>query len=828
MTGDPTPFTPDDTTAENKRLAFALQAAGVGTWDLDITNQQVWWDDCCKRLYGFDQADVVPYQQVLHYMHPDDQVRVNTAIQWALNSESDGQYDIHFRIHRVDNGLLRWLHCQGKAYFNADRMAYRFSGIAQDATQQKLAESARQLVGQRFQAAFEKAALGIVIATPDGQILLVNEAYSQLTGYSVEELYRQNYKQFTHPDDLPANERLIDQLGRGEIPFVDFEKRYIRKDGSICWVRVNISQLVNQEHQIDGLIAIFQDINAEVATRQQAVRSEQQLRAMINEQEVVQQQLTESETRFRSLVEESPVAMLVCIGPDMLLTQANEKMLALFGRDQTIIGRPIMEAIPELLATPLLGQYRHVVATGETHTELGAQILLMKEGQPYIGYYDYIYKALRDRSGAIEGVICTAVEVTEQVMAHQRIEESEATLLNAIELAELGTWKINVATGEIIYSEQLQTWLGVTGAVLGGQASPRVHPKDRQRISLAIEKALEKGGTGRYDETYIITNAVTGQERVIHANGQTLFDAGGNPLFLAGTAQDVTLQLELQLALEQQVQQRTEELTASNNELEAANQEYAELTTKLQESNGLLRRSNENLQQFAYVASHDLQEPLRKIQQFGDLLKTRYADSTGDEGVYLDRMQSAASRMSTLIKDLLNFSRISTQRDTSAPVSLQTIVENVLTTLEFTIRETGARIQVGALPTLSGDASQLGQLFQNLLSNALKFRRADTVPIILIQAHRVDAGDLPASVQLSRVVPQYYHIQVADNGVGFDEKYLDRIFQVFQRLHGKSEFIGTGIGLAICEKVVTNHGGAITASSQPGQGATFDVYLPTD
>lgn len=255
------------------------------------------------------------------------------------------------------------------------------------------------------------------------------------------------------------------------------------------------------------------------------------------------------------------------------------------------------------------------------------------------------------------------------------------------------------------------------------------------------------------------------------------------------------------------------------------------INEELVESTSQLIRSNENLQQFAYIASHDLQEPLRKIQSFGDLLRRGYADQLGEGVDYLIRMQSAAGRMSTLIKDLLTFSRIATELETHSAVSLGQLVQLVLTDLELTIAETGALVNVGDLPTVVGDAAQLNQLFTNLLSNALKFRRVDdggvpVTPRIEISSRSVRARELPETVKPSRAVDWYYQIDVADNGVGFDEKYVDRIFQVFQRLHGKSEFAGTGIGLAICEKVAVNHGGAITATSQPGQGATFRVFLP--
>lgn len=252
---------------------------------------------------------------------------------------------------------------------------------------------------------------------------------------------------------------------------------------------------------------------------------------------------------------------------------------------------------------------------------------------------------------------------------------------------------------------------------------------------------------------------------------------------------------------------------------------------KLEENNAVLSRSNEHLQQFAYIASHDLQEPLRKIQSFGNLLQSQYAAQLGDGGTYLERMQVAASRMSTLIRDLLLFSRLTTKQDTLAPVSLDQVVNATLTDLELVIQETGAVVDVQPLPTIQGDRSQLEQLFQNLLSNALKFRRTDfsgtpATPLIQIRSQVIAATELPPSVKPTELATAYHRVDVSDNGIGFDGKYIDRIFQVFQRLHGRNEFDGTGIGLAICEKVVVNHGGAITASSKPGQGATFHLYLP--
>jgi signal transduction histidine kinase/FixJ family two-component response regulator len=267
---------------------------------------------------------------------------------------------------------------------------------------------------------------------------------------------------------------------------------------------------------------------------------------------------------------------------------------------------------------------------------------------------------------------------------------------------------------------------------------------------------------------------------------------------------------QLSAALDEQVQQRTAELLASILDLQ---------------------RSNDNLQQFAYVASHDLQEPLRKIQSFGDLLKEQYADQLGEGSGYLKRMQIAANRMSTLIRDLLSFSRISTRQEAKNRIPLTETLNEVVADLDVMIQETAGSVHIHPLPTILGDSSQMIQLFQNLLSNALKFHRTSpsgspVPPVVEVSAQLVKAEELPTSVKPSRPAAIYHRIDVTDNGIGFDEKYLDRIFHVFQRLHGIGQFPGTGIGLAICEKVIANHGGAITAHSKPNEGSTFSVYFP--
>ncbi len=259
----------------------------------------------------------------------------------------------------------------------------------------------------------------------------------------------------------------------------------------------------------------------------------------------------------------------------------------------------------------------------------------------------------------------------------------------------------------------------------------------------------------------------------------------------------------------------SEALARANDELE---DRVERRTADLHEANESLQRSNRELEQFASVASHDLQEPLRKIQAFGDRLMTRCAGELGEQGRdYLARMQSSATRMRSLIDALLSFSRVTTKAQPFASVDLNAIAKDVLSDLEDRIHRMGGRVDLGPLPTLEADGSQMRQLLQNLIGNGLKFARPDEPPIV-----QVASRELPAE---EGAIPRC-EISVADNGIGFEEVYLDRIFELFQRLHGRQEYEGTGMGLAICRKIAERHGGTITAKSAPNEGASFIVTLP--
>lgn len=250
-------------------------------------------------------------------------------------------------------------------------------------------------------------------------------------------------------------------------------------------------------------------------------------------------------------------------------------------------------------------------------------------------------------------------------------------------------------------------------------------------------------------------------------------------------------------------------------QLQAAHEKLNIKALEINKANKSLEQSNSELEKFAYIASHDLQEPLRKIQAFGDRLHSSLDKSANEKSLdYINRMQIAATRMRSLIDDLLKFSRIGNLEYQLKPVKLNRVLSNVTDDLQLSISEKHARISFDTLPEVYGEEKQLYQVFLNLISNSLKFSKPEVTPEIIVSCQRIQHDD-----------KAYWQINIQDNGIGFEQEYENKIFEVFQRLHGRSQYEGTGIGLAICKKIIEKHHGTITVQSKLGMGTCFILLL---
>jgi PAS domain S-box-containing protein len=409
-------------------------------------------------------------------------------------------------------------------------------------------------------------------------------------------------------------------------------------------------------------------------------------------------------------------------------------------------------------------------------------------------------------TGRYVGRGATLRDLRPEIAARHALANSEQQLRSAVDLAQLGTWSIDLLHMDVFFSEKAKELYGFTGPSIdfntGIQA---IHEKDRDRVLTTLQKSLNPKSNGLYEDTYTIRNLVTGRESTVHVNGKVFFNEKGEALQLTGTLQDITEMKLIERELEQQVRIRTEELKKTNT---------------------FLSRTNQELEQFAFVASHDLQEPLRKIRTYSGLLEETSKDLLQGPALgYLAKIKAASERMSRLITDLLDFSRVSSKKELWAPVDLNEVLTRIEEDFELIMRQKEAVIQAQQLPVIEAVPLQMNQLFYNLIGNALKFTREGQPPIIRITAKRISAFE---TRQFPDLDPRrvYWAIDVADNGIGFAPSLAEKIFTIFQRLNSRSHYEGTGIGLALCKKIVTAHGGILYATAVPMTGATFHILLP--
>ncbi|MFH7019222.1 PAS domain-containing protein [Flavobacterium sp. FlaQc-47] len=665
-----------------------------------------------------------------------------------------------------------------------------------EVTQQVLARRRIEESEKRFQSLIEEAPVGTCLYVgPNMRIEIANKIIMNYWGRGPEVIGKNMIDAFPEVADQPFPAILKRVYETGEIYEQKGAKANLMNNGVLTTFYFDFTY--KPLFDADGKVYAILDVATDVTNQVKANR-----------------QLEKNQEFTRKIFYNSPVAKLVYVGKGMIVREANEKMLEILGCDDDfILGKPIMETIPELKNTLLLEKYSQVLATGDTCDESGERIDLIKNGKLHIGYYDYTFKPLFDDHNIPYGAICIVVEVTDKVYARHKQEQAEASLRDAIELAQLGTWSIDVATNGLTYSDRLIEWFGYDPDNHNFiEVIPILEEKDRQRVADAVVWALKPESGGVYDETYTVIHPKTGQKRILHAQGKTIFDLAGNPIQMNGSAQDVTLQYEVQMALEQLVQTRTEELDA--------------VVEDLQQSNVQLLHSNAELAQFAYIASHDLQEPLRKISTFSQLLESSLDEKASvNAQKYIEKIMLSAIRMRTLINDVLNYSKLAKSEEEFTFVNLNEVIDNLILDYDLLMEEKHAKIVVETLPFIEAIPLQMTQLFRNLISNALKFTKDDIEPLITISVLPVQDNDIKM-LSLSRSPLEYCKIQIKDNGIGFEPEYFERIFNIFQRLHPKTSYEGTGIGLAMCKKIVQNHGGDIFAEAIAGEGAIFSIVLP--
>lgn len=506
-----------------------------------------------------------------------------------------------------------------------------------------------------------------------------------------------------------------------------------------------------------------------------------------------------------SIMLNSPFPMFLFWGKKLkcFYNDAYRPSLGINGKHPSILGMSGKDAWPEIWddISPLL---KSVTDKGNSIWRENQLIPFFRNGRIEDIYWTFSYSPVKDESGNVAGVLTLCTDTTEAFKAANNLRESERRFREIADLSPVWIWITDTEINVQYANKELLKYIGIEhfSDFTGQVWKEVVHPDDIHLVYAGFAQAVEN--KAEIDVEFRVKNASTeGFEWFKVLAVPRLLE--GELIGFIGTAMNIEQQKSFSNHLRSEVDIRTRELADSNIKLELMNKE---------------------LQSFAYISSHDLQEPLRKIQMFAEVLMEREYDNLSKAGkVKFEKIQSAANRMQSLINDLLAYSRADTEKRTFELIDLKTVIDEVKNDLGEELAKKQGKVEVLSSCKLEVVPFQFRQLIYNLLSNSVKYSKLDVPPVIRILGETIDGSDSDDKLLITGI--SYAKITITDNGIGFDKQFSEKIFEVFQRLHSKQEYIGTGIGLAIVKKIVQNHNGFISANGEPDIGAVFQIIIPS-
>ena len=642
---------------------------------------------------------------------------------------------------------------------------------------------------ERFQAAIQAVEGILWTNNPDGQMVGEQPGWAGLTGQRFDEYQGYGWADAVHPDDAQPTIDAWNAAVRERKPFT-FEHRVRMRNGNWGLFSIRAIPLFNEDASIREWVGVHTDIT---------------------ERRKAEESLKESEERFRSLADQSPMIVYI-VEPNAEATMSyfNKTWLTYTGQTfEAALGRAWDGIVHPDDVDDVLKIYVPAFKNRESYT-LPAVRLKRFDGE----YRWHLFKGNPRYlpNGEFIGFVGVGIDIHHQKINEDGIKQSESDL----------QIKVKERTAELENQKSLLDNI-LTHSSNGISVTEMIRDDQGNVIDaitlLANDAAVKYIGLPR--EIYLkVTAKQLDPDILTSPYGQACLRTlqTGEPTIIQYFLEVTKRWLELSMS-----KMDDDHLIHIFTDVTEIKEAQLELEKTIEE----LQRSNANLEEFAYAASHDLKEPIRKVHFFSDRLKNNlYSRLSDEEKRYFDRMQLATQRMGNLIDDLLSFSQVSINVRNYEEVDLNELFKLILDDLDLEIEQKNAKIVVDELFTIQGHHRQLQQAFQNLLANALKYSRPEVPPEIVVNYNKVSGRDSKLNLSQEEQSREFYEITIRDNGIGFDQKDAERIFNVFTRLHDNGSFRGTGIGLSIVRKVIENHDGYVTARGIPGEGAEFKVYLP--